>query len=78
MLFNLAGFLGGPIFILALVIFLSSCCVEYQYLPASPSEVGAAPYEGAATSSPSKVGKEVGSGWGIIPGVLFLILSGCT
>ena len=45
----------------------------------SPSEVGnGSPPKGAATPPPLEVGKEVGDGWGIIPGMLFLVLRRCT
>ena len=78
-LFNIADFLGGPIILLALVLVIFSHGVEYQYLAASPSEVGnGAPSEDAATNSPSEVGMEVGVVWGIIKGMLFLYLQGCT
>ena len=71
--------MGGPIFSLALDLVLFSRGVEYQSLVASPSEVvNAARYEFATTPSPSEMGKEVVAGWGIIPGMLFLVLWGYT
>ena len=48
-------------------------------LVTSPSEVGnGSPSKGAATTPTLEVGKEVGDGWGIIPGMLFLVLRRCT
>ena len=62
-LFNIDDCLGGGNFFLALVLVLFSRGVEYQYLAASPLEVGnGAPSEGAYTPSPSEVGKVVGTG----------------
>ena len=51
----------------------------YQYLAASSSEVGnGAPSEGADTTSLLEVGMEVCAGWGIMPGMLFLVIQLCT
>ena len=53
--------------------------MEYQYWADSPLNVGnGAPSEGAATPSPSEVGKKLVVGLGVIPGMLFLVLWGCT